>query len=244
MERFGLQLYTLREHFTSAQEIAATMRAVKEAGYKQVQLYGDLDRAMTLGCAAKEAGLEILGTLTSYRTLLEDPGRVIGAVLQMGGTDIGLGSFWGKTAEEANGFIRQANRLGALAADHGLTLSYHNHSHEFGRLDNGMTAYEIFAQGFETVQFMLDTYWVQYGGGDVRYWIERLKGRIPILHLKDMTVINGSPTFTEIGQGNLCWDGIFRSAAESGVEHFVVEQDESNGLQSIAISAKYLRNRK
>lgn len=51
----------------------------------------------------------------------------------------------------------------------------------------------------KTTSFVLDTYWVQHGGGDVRAWMEKLAGRIDILHLKDMGMA-GSQYITEIGR--------------------------------------------
>ena len=99
--------------------------------------------------------------------------------------------------------------------------------------------------------FVLDTYWVQHGGADVRYWIEKLAGRIDILHLKDMKLII-VPDFvkpqrvqqmTEIGAGNMNWELIIESAKKSGVKYYVVEQDNSwsvNCFASIKASAEYL----
>lgn len=85
-------------------------------------------------------------------------------------------------------FVRRANAVAEKCAAAGMKFTYHNHSHEFIRLENGQTPFEILVEGLnpKTTSFVLDTYWVQHGGGDVRWWIEQLKGRIDILHLKDM----------------------------------------------------------
>ena len=64
---------------------------------------------------------------------------------------------------------------------------------------------DILKEGLDpkNTAFVLDTYWIQYGGGDVRRWIEELSGRISVLHLKDMGIHGETPFYAEIGQGNL-----------------------------------------
>jgi sugar phosphate isomerase/epimerase len=142
------------------------------------------------------------------------------------------------------GSVKLFSKFADFAYKHGYKLSYHNHSHEFIRYENGKTAFEMLAEGLdkEKVAFVLDTYWVQHGGADVRYWIEKLKGRIEVLHLKDMKCTETRTTFAEVGQGNLWWDGIIKTAEECGVRHFVVEQDkwDKDSLECIRISSQYL----
>ena len=100
----------------------------------------------------------------------------------------------------------------------------------------------------ENTSFVLDTHWVQRGGGDVCQWIKKLKDRIDILHMKDYKIVCDAdgrfvPTFAEIGQGNLNWEGIMEAAIEANVKHYVVEQDLCDGdpFESLKISADYLR---
>jgi sugar phosphate isomerase/epimerase len=69
------------------------------------------------------------------------------------------------------------------------------------------------------------------------------------LHLKDITIIrdeNGAlkPVMTEIGNGNLCWDSIIKTAEKAGVKHYVVEQDAyftESPLNSLKMSADFLK---
>jgi sugar phosphate isomerase/epimerase len=74
--------------------------------------------------------------------------------------------------------------------------------------------------------------------------LESLKGRVRILHLKDMKRTADGPTFAEIGQGNLNWQGILDVANAIGVRHCIVEQDQCDGdpLDSIRMSYEYLKN--
>ena len=102
----------------------------------------------------------------------------------------------------------------------------------------------LFLKGFdaETVDFMPDTYWIHDGGYDVRYFLNQTKNRVNILHLKDMMRTEQGHTFTEVGNGNLYFKGIIKTAVDCGIKHFVVEQDrcEGNPIESLSQSYKYV----
>jgi len=89
----------------------------------------------------------------------------------------------------------------------------------------------------------IDTYWVQYGGGNPIDWINKLKGRLPLLHLKDMLMHGQQQFFAEVGAGTLNWEGILGAAKGSGAQWYIVEQDtcERDPFESLAISFKYLK---
>ena len=93
------------------------------------------------------------------------------------------------------------------------------------------------------LQAEIDTYWVQYGGGDPVAWCEKLAGRLPLLHLKDyMFTPAAKPAFAEIGSGNLDWKRIIAAAEKSGCQWFIVEQDTCPGdpFDSVAKSYRYI----
>jgi sugar phosphate isomerase/epimerase len=84
----------------------------------------------------------------------------------------------------------------------------------------------------------LDTYWLQRAGASPSAWIRKLTGRVPLIHLKDMTIVNDQVVQAEVGEGNLDWPGILSACREAGTEWLVIEQDEGarDPLQSLAIS--------
>ena len=95
----------------------------------------------------------------------------------------------------------------------------------------------------DKTSFVLDTYWVQHAGGDVCSWIEKLAGRIDILHLKDMGVNKErQPFITEVGNGNMDFDKIIKTAEKTGVKYYVVEQDTCPGdpFDSVKMSSDYI----
>src|SRR5690606_8543993 len=143
-------------------------------------------------------------------------------------------------------WIARLDRAGKILADAGQTLTYHNHHHEFRRLGNRTVLEEIFAQtNPRHLQAEIDTYWVQYGGGDPIAWCRNLKNRLPLLHLKDYIVdAESKVTYAEIGSGNLDFPAIVRAAEESGCQWFIVEQDTCPGdpFASIQQSFHYIRD--
>ena len=138
---------------------------------------------------------------------------------------MGIGGNRSSSIDEVKAFIEKANIIGEKAAKHGMKFTYHNHSHEFFRWENGKTTMDMLVEGLnpDNTSFVLDTYWVQYGGGAIRYWIEKLAGRIDILHLKDMRILwskdqPATPKITEIGNGNLNWKLILETAKKMRCE--------------------------
>ena len=146
--------------------------------------------------------------------------------------------------------IEKANAIGKKCKEHGFKFTYHNHSHEFYKWpETGKTTMEMLVEGLdpETTSFVLDTFWVQTGGGDVIGWIKKLKGRIDIVHFKDMKISKpgwgSEQKMTEIGNGNLNWPAIIEACNEAGVKYYVVEQDRDftyNCYDSFKRSAEFL----
>lgn len=78
-----------------------------------------------------------------------------------------------------------------LKEEHGLQFVYHNHDFEFERVD-GVTGMEVLLQESdpEVFGFELDMYWVQAGGANPVDWVHKVKGRMQVMHLKDMAIIS------------------------------------------------------
>ncbi len=257
MKEFGLQIFSVRDKMDTAENIAATFKALREMGYTQLQTAGTPAVSYDdYGKMAAEAGIKIVGTHDDFKMMCEDFDQALANHKALDTKLMGVGGFFVKEPEDISvweKFIEDANKVAANCAKHGMKFTYHNHSHEFVRLANGKTPMDMLVEGLdpENTSFVLDTFWVQHGGGDVRYWIEKLAGRIDILHLKDMKRLPhfdekwGYQFFAEVGQGNMEWDLILDAAEKAGVKYYVVEQDICPGdsLDSMKISADYLKTK-
>ncbi len=82
---------------------------------------------------------------------------------------------------------------------------------------------------------------MQYGGVDPVACIRKYSGRVPLLHVKDMTA-GDDPTYAEMGAGILDWPAIFAAAKEAGTQWYLVEQDDWAGdsIDSARISAEFM----
>ena len=250
IDRIGIQLYTVRGSFQTPEQARQTFKTLKELGY---------DEAQTAGCygfgfgefyeMAADAGIEIVGTHDDWALQRDDTEKAIRLHKELHTKNMGIGGYHAKTVAEVEEFIEQANRIGARAAEEGMKFTYHNHSHEFIRLENGRTVMDMLVEGLDpkNTSFVLDTHWVQNAGGDVCAWIEKLAGRIDILHLKDMAVIrdeNGRARncIAAIGAGNMDFFRIIASAKKSGVKYYCVEQDNcpADFVHDVKFSSDYL----
>jgi len=138
-----------------------------------------------------------------------------------------------ETEKDVKAFIRQLDDAGRRLRDAGIGFLYHNHNMEFRRIGGALILDMIFNSiDPRVLGAELDTYWVQAGGNDPARWCAKLKGRLPILHMKDFGVqdkYEGVPlsVFKEIGRGNLDWPGIIAAAEKAGCTQFIVEQDSN-----------------
>lgn len=247
MKRIGLQLYTLRDILAIPEKTDECLKKIKMAGYDEAQLYGGFGDMERIGAASLANGLEIIGSTMPFDLMYNDPEKTMELHRKFGTNHIGIGIYRYADNNEVFEFIKKANKLCDIFAENGFMLSYHNHSHEFVKSADNKTIFDMLIENFnERMNFCLDTYWVQHGGGDIRFFIEKLKNRIDILHLKDMkrVLTPEKVNFAEIGRGNLYWEGIIATAEKCGVKHYVVEQDkcDNDPMESALISSKYLHD--
>lgn len=249
VKKLGVQLYTVRDFMNTSEEIAATFKRLKDMGYDEAQTAGCKIDYEEFGALAKEAGIALIGTHENFQRMLNDFDEAVRIQQVLDSPFMGIGgASQYETEASALEFVKSVNEIGKKLVPYGMKFTYHHHSFEFVPTDTGRHLMDIYAEGFDkdTVSFCLDTYWLQNGGADVRHWIEMLKNRVDILHLKDMKKSRHENDwfkcyFAEIGYGNLWWDGIFDAAEKTGVKHYIVEQDISeNPFKSLEMSSEFI----
>ncbi len=245
MNDLGAQLYTVREYLQTDHEIQDTLSKIKEIGYHSVQLFGSAELAGKLAKAAKDAGLQISGVLADLDGYEQNLDEYLQICDDYEITDLGVSAFI-TDAEKVRLYIQRVNTMAQKIKVCGHTFSYHNHASEFIKLPDGKTILEHYIEGFDAalVDFMPDTYWIHKGGCDVRHLLERLRGRVKILHLKDMKYTLGGEAFAEVGRGNLYFEGILQLALDCGIKQFVVEQDQcdQDPIESLKQSFDYIKS--
>jgi len=250
ISQVAAQLYTCRDLLKTPADIATTLRRIRAVGYTAVQVSGMgpipeeelmkiLDGEGLVCCATHEPGetilrhpevvVERLQKLRCAHTAYPCPAK----------NDL-------SSLESVAALIEGLDAAGKVLVAAGLTLSYHNHNHEFQKRD-GRTILDRIYEGTDRrhLQGELDTYWVHYGGGENVEWCEKLEGRLPLIHLKDyQTTAENQPAFCEVGSGNLNFKKITAAAEKAGCQWFIVEQDVCPGdpVDSLAQSFEYIQN--
>ena len=251
--QIAAQLYTIRDHIKTRADFEASMKKIRAIGYRAVQTsaLGPIADAEVKRIVA-DNGLTICNTHVAYDDLLNDIDSVIAQHALWDCQHVAIGSMPPEFRADEAGFRRFAaiaNRIGETLAAAGLSFSYHNHSFEFVQFGE-RTGLELLLDETDPryVQAELDTYWIQHGGGDPVAWIERVAGRMPVVHLKDMVMLpsadgRGQQAMAEVGAGNMNFPAILAACQRAGVEWYAVEQDFCAGdpFDSLAISYSNLR---
>lgn len=245
--QLAVQMYTLRDFTKTPKDLVNTLNKVKAIGYDVVQIsaicpieYSELKEIVD------DAGVSICSTHISFEKMQSDISKVIDEHKTIDCKYPAIGGLPGvyRNAEGYAKFAKEATEVGKKLAENGMYFGYHNHSFELEKFGD-RTGLEILYEDSDPACFKaeIDTYWVQHGGGDPAAWIEKLAGRIPLLHLKDMTVRAGQPIMAEVGEGNLNWPRILDAAKNAGVEWYIVEQDtcERDPFDSLKISLENLK---
>lgn len=244
--QLAVQMYTLREFAKTPKDLAETLAKVKKIGYDSVQMSGTCEVPYTeLHKMLEDNGLTCCATHIPFELMRDNPGKVIEDHYAIQCKYPAIGGLPGvyQNAEGYAKFAKEATEVGKKLAEGGLHFGYHNHAFELETY-NGRTGLATLYEDSDPKYFKaeIDTYWVQHGGGDPAAWIDKLKGRIPLVHLKDMTVRGGNPIMAEVGEGNMNWPHILEACKRAGVEWYIVEQDtcERDPFESLAISLKNL----
>lgn len=226
----GAQFYTIREHCKTLPDFAESLKKVADIGYRTVQISGTCPyEPQWLKEQLELNGLKCVITHTDSKRMVAETEAVAKDHDIFDCKYVGLGSysFNPEKGHSFEDFMETYVPIAQRLRECGKYFMYHNHAHEFKRLDGKL----IFDKIVESVPadilgFTLDTYWVQVGGGDPAQWLEKLAGRIPVIHLKDYA---WGQQMAVIGEGNINFDRVFEKAEAGGTMYMMVEQDNCNG---------------
>lgn len=246
IEQVAAQLFTLRDFVKTPEDIAKSLEKVAAIGYKAVQAsaLGPIEPD-ALKKIASDNGLTICATHESGDLIRQEPEKVVEKLAALdckytaypfpAGVDFG-------SAESVGSLIADLDKATKVLKDAGQVLTYHNHHDEFRTLNGEIILDKIYNEC--SIDGEIDTYWIQYGGGDSTAWCNKLKGRLPLIHLKDYKITeNREIDMAEIGNGVLDFKSIIPAAEAAGCQWFIVEQDRCPGdpFDSLKQSFDYIK---
>lgn len=146
------------------------------------------------------------------------------------------------------------NRAGEKCRAAGTRLCYHNHAFEFEPVPGGgKTLLDVLMESTDPklVGLELDIMWSAVAGVDPLDVLNKYKGRVPLMHVKDLAPNIEKryneriprEAFKEAGAGTLDLPRILKTAMDTGTKHFFVEQDQTPGdpMVSLKQSIAYLK---
>jgi sugar phosphate isomerase/epimerase len=242
----ALQMYTVREE--TVRDFAHTVADVAKIGYAGVELagFGSAGTASVAKQCLDEAGLIVVGVHFGLDDLEHDINKVIEDSQTLGNEYVIVPAIGGYRRASLAAYRQVAhvfNDLGARLRDAGLVLAYHNHDFEFEKFGGATYGYDALFEVAdpELVKIEMDTFWVKRAGEDPAAYMRKYAGRVPLVHLKDMTPEGG---FAEVGEGTMDFQAIFDAAKIAGTQFYIVEQDRCDNhapLESVRISFENLK---
>ncbi len=239
----GIQLYTVRE--LAEDDFKGTLKKVREVGYEFFEFAGFQDMgAEEVGSFMKGISASTCGSHEGFEGLEKDLAGRIAFNKAIGNPVMVVPSMPGEYREGSAGkvveFAEKMNAMGAKVREAGMKFCYHNHSFEFEK-KGGKTIYDLIFENSDpdTVQIEMDLAWVAHAGVDPVKLMDQYRGRIPVLHCKDITA---DGTLVPVGKGIVPFREIIAEAKKMGVDWYVVEQDTSvlPILEAIAVSHRNL----
>jgi sugar phosphate isomerase/epimerase len=220
-------LYTVRGE--CARDFEGTLRAVAEMGYAGVELH-DLHGhdASHVRAWLDERGLVAVGRHASLAAIESELGELAAEARTLGTSRLVVSWLDPATlVPDGDSIAERLTTAAGEAAALGLELGFHNHDAELRPLPGGRSSFldrllEL------PLFFELDLGWAWWAGIDPVELLERLRGRAPLVHVKDFAS-RGERSFRPVGDGNVGYERVVPAAIENGAEWLLVEQDEVDG---------------
>lgn len=215
--------------------------------------------------AALSAALEPSIPNASGETLSQDFDKIVNDCKKLGCNFLRIGMLPLTVIGDKDKILKFIDRAEAMAeklAAEGIELYYHTHHIEFRKYD-GEYLLDLIKNNTSRLGFELDVHWIQRAGENPVEMIKQYKNRISLLHLKDYRIGKLDLTeedkdgkgdffdkfvnlieFAEVGEGNIDMKSVIEAGLESGVQYFLVEQDDTYGrdpFECLKTSAENLR---
>ena len=241
--KLAVQLYTLRDHIKTADDFKTSMERISAMGYVAVQLSAvgamNGDNPELDAKAAKQIlddnGLQAIATHRTWDQLSGETDKEIEFHQTLNCDFTAIGTIPAPYAGEGAGgyqrWIDDAAPVIAKLKAGGVRFGYHNHAFELERVDyvdgQPRTLLDLIIDcGNPDMLMELDLYWLAHGGANPERIVERCKGRMPVIHIKDKEMDGREPIMAPIGEGNMDWAHLIPACVDSGVEWIAIEQDK------------------
>lgn len=244
----GIQMYSLRDQ--TEIDFLGTLEKVAEIGYKAVEFTGYFktpsnelkSKLDELGLIAPSVHVPI--NFSNTKHMETDFAGQIKYAKELGVSYVVTP--WGPlpeqpTKENVSYLVDVLTKLGKQVKDAGMQYSYHNHEFEFKLVDNEPVIDHILRQVPPDLLVMqFDLGWIYMAGHSPAMYLEKYKGRVPTVHLKDFSKGRND---AEIGKGEVGYTELLSKVETADVSFMFVEQEqfEASSLDSAVNNYNYLQ---
>lgn len=234
----SVQLYTVRDRLAADPD--DTIAAIAGLGFTAVEPFGLPELPETVRAAIVAHGLE---APTAHGSLLAHPAETIAAAKSLGvRTIIEPYQDPARFADRASvaAVAVELNAAASAAAEHGLTVGYHNHDGELRGEIDGLPPLLVLAELTDPrVVIELDAYWAHIADVDPVAIVRALGDRVVAVHVKDGDTGGGVEKQVPAGRGSVPLAAVLAAAphARPIVEFDIVPGE---GWDAIAASAAFV----
>ncbi len=228
--RLGAQFYSIRDRAATPEGIRESFATMKSIGYTiaQMSAIGPIEPER-LRDISDEYDMPIVCTHTNPDLLFSDTEKIINEHKIYKCDTVGIGGMPVKyrgTLEGIRAFIEDYKEIAKKIEDAGLKFAYHNHAFEFDKLD-GVLPFELLIEDFESLNFIVDVYWMKYAEVDYIEYIKRLgPKRTQNIHFKDMASYPKG-AICPCGAGVIDFAPLYDLCCELNIPNALVEQDNA-----------------
>ena len=216
------------------------MATVQRAGFTTVETFGPFYENVpeTIGLLRKH-GLSAKSGHFSLARAEGEPDRVV-EIAQALGIDIVVVPYIlpGERPTGVGGWASLGKRLKAISdrlGPHGLRVAWHNHDFEFAALEDGSRPIEHVLG--DSLLWEADLAWIVKGGAEPASWLERYRGRVPLVHVKDIAPAgekSDEDGWADVGTGTLSWADLWHRGVAAGAEAMIAEHDNPSDFDRFA----------
>lgn len=250
LEKFGIQLYTLREDLPKDPKGIITQ--VAGMGYKQIEGFeGEQGMFWNMPHTDFKKFLDDQGLtmVSSHCDIKKDFAKKAAQAAEVGMSYL-ICPWIGpqKSVEDWKKVTDLFNACGKTCKENGIRFAYHNHEYTFKSF-MGMIPHHFLMENTdpELVDHEMDIYWVVTGGADPVEFFNKYPNRFRLCHVKDRKK-DAAPTdmdaSCDLGTGSIDYPKVLKIAADAGMQYYILEQekyDNSTPLKSAGVGAEYLK---
>lgn len=253
IKEFGFQAYTVRDKIYK--DMPGTLKQLRKAGFDYMEGF-DFGNGKLMQKPIAEAkailkkskiALKSLHVMTGNMNDEDVWKKTVDDAAELGSEYLVCAYLTAeerKNLDQYKALCELFNKRAEVAKNSGIQFAYHNHEFEFMELEGQVPMNVILKETDPNlVKIELDIYWTRYAEQDpIKFFRDNL-GRIPLWHVKDLSLDDGRP-MTEVGNGIIDWKQVFKYQGDSGLKYFFIEQDrnfETGSVESLTSSIKYLK---